>query len=659
MTSTDARWHFIEQRPADKQRDPLQGQFFDTESIKNAADALVREAIQNSLDAHDPGDGNQPVRVNLLVSEGDHALPAEVAGPYFSGMWDHLAAIPVEDDQLSPDERQEEFRKIREAPCRYLVFEDFNTTGLRGDPEAIQAIPGDPNHFFYFWRAEGQSGKTGSDRGRWGVGKYVFPAASMISTIFGFTIRPSDPKPLLMGQAVLRNHQLGDKSYTPDAWWAKMTDRELPVPVPPGSTITDFVGTWRLTRKPGQAGLSIVVPYINDEITIGELKRSVIRDYFAVIVAGRLVVGLSDGDPDRTMQIDADSISHFAAELEDETEKRDALSGIELVQWNTTEDTEGLVELVLPEHNAQGGRWTPHWSYDLMPDESRERILARFADGQPVCVRVPVLIGAKRTTAEASHFDVLIRPEKANTSGPLFVREGIVISEARVRPPGGASIRDYRCILLADDPPLARMLGDAEGPAHTTWSDRTPRFKGRYWLGKSWLDFVKTSPWRILQLTESSEEDEDLTLAADIFFIDIEDPAQSRREPKPGTAGKQDGPPPSTPRQFKVSRVTTGFAVSLGNANGSSPERALVRVAYDVADGNPFRKWVKADFSLQAPDIQLSLEGGSVVSDTAHPGNEIAIRIDDPASFRFEARGFDEERDLIISVDPIDEEADQ
>jgi hypothetical protein len=41
-------WQYRVKAPNEKVRDPIQGEFFSTEAIKNPADALVRESIQNA-----------------------------------------------------------------------------------------------------------------------------------------------------------------------------------------------------------------------------------------------------------------------------------------------------------------------------------------------------------------------------------------------------------------------------------------------------------------------------------------------------------------------------------------------------------------------------------------------------------------------------------
>ena len=59
------QWHFIQPKPGDKNREPVPGEFFATDAISNPAEALVREGIQDSLDA---GLGAM-VRVRIYVAE--------------------------------------------------------------------------------------------------------------------------------------------------------------------------------------------------------------------------------------------------------------------------------------------------------------------------------------------------------------------------------------------------------------------------------------------------------------------------------------------------------------------------------------------------------------------------------------------------------------
>jgi len=44
----NAKWYFKEFSKGDTERDPIQGEFFSSESIEKPAHALIREGIQNS-----------------------------------------------------------------------------------------------------------------------------------------------------------------------------------------------------------------------------------------------------------------------------------------------------------------------------------------------------------------------------------------------------------------------------------------------------------------------------------------------------------------------------------------------------------------------------------------------------------------------------------
>jgi hypothetical protein len=193
------QWHFRPLVPGETTCDPIVGEFFATEAINNAGEALVREGIQNSLDAAI----EEPLHVRLFLATGQHGLSAKQAAPWFDGAWKHMGALG---------------NGLREAPtqterCSFLVFEDFGTRGLQGDVAQPFDEPDTKNHFFYFFRGEGRTSKSEQDRGRWGVGKHVFPRSSRISSFFGLTIRADDKGRFLMGQTKLKSHRVGGDPF--------------------------------------------------------------------------------------------------------------------------------------------------------------------------------------------------------------------------------------------------------------------------------------------------------------------------------------------------------------------------------------------------------------------------------------------------------------
>ena len=133
--------------------------------------------------------------------------------------------------------------------------------------------PGQKNCFYYFFRTEGRSGKGEEDRGRWGIGKYVFPRSSRINAFIAVTVRDDDRKRLLMGQAVLKSHTIGKKYFTPDGDYGRPNGDGLVLPVGERKFIEEFSEDFKLKRG-NESGLSVVVPWIDEEIDARALLRS-------------------------------------------------------------------------------------------------------------------------------------------------------------------------------------------------------------------------------------------------------------------------------------------------------------------------------------------------------------------------------------------------
>ena len=75
------KWQFYRQGPTDPVLNPIAGEFFSSEAVGDTAAALVRESIQNSLDAQcdDGTTSSAPVRVRIYLSGNMAAIPAAKA----------------------------------------------------------------------------------------------------------------------------------------------------------------------------------------------------------------------------------------------------------------------------------------------------------------------------------------------------------------------------------------------------------------------------------------------------------------------------------------------------------------------------------------------------------------------------------------------------
>ena len=273
-----ATWRCRQNYPGEKERNPITGEYFDEEAIDQPAQALVREAIQNILDARANGDA---LKVRFYISGLTAALPAERSARWLGEAWEHLRAS---DSGL---------RDVPDHPgsCPFLVVEDFSTIGLEGDPTAHDHSPSQgKNHFYAFFRAEGVSQNAGG-RGKWGVGKTVFARSSWVNALFGLTVRRSDNQRLLMGQATLRFHVVANKKYGPDVMFGVPQSNDFVLPITDATVLDEFCRDFRVRRR-DEPGLSVIVPYSHEEITPQAIAKAVAREYFYPILTGKLIVDI-------------------------------------------------------------------------------------------------------------------------------------------------------------------------------------------------------------------------------------------------------------------------------------------------------------------------------------------------------------------------------
>ena len=99
--------------------DPIEGEFFSTEILGSLSDAVIREAIQNSLDAGTPG---QQVKIVITFPSQDQKLDTDATARYLHGLREHLDANGSGLTNGIDYER----------PMDFLLIEDFGTRGLAG-----------------------------------------------------------------------------------------------------------------------------------------------------------------------------------------------------------------------------------------------------------------------------------------------------------------------------------------------------------------------------------------------------------------------------------------------------------------------------------------------------------------------------------------------
>jgi hypothetical protein len=629
------QWRFREMQPGEINVDPVEGEFFTTEAIGSITDALVRESIQNSLDA---ARGNEPVVVRFsLFKKPNPGYGARIVSKsYIDGLSLHLRAkhaglqdIPTPAEQID-----------------YLLIEDYGTRGLQGDISQYDDLDDDykKNDFYYFWRNIGRTRKEATDLGRWGLGKTVFQASSRINSFFGLTVRNDDGRMLLMGQSVLKIHKANGTRYAPYGYFGRFSG-ELALPVENQAFIKLFSEHFFVDRY-DKPGLSILIPFLDREIEYGKFAQkfvnSTVKHYFFPILAGKLMVEIKyEG---KSYKLDANSLENLLKKSRF-FESQGMLGLIDLARWAIKQPEDTILTFSEPPPDR-----APKLRTTVDAAQIKD-LQQKFSESRRLAFYLPISI-QRQNSKDIMHtgFRVFLeRDDKLDKAEDYFIRRGITLPEIT-----SLKHKGIRAIVSITERDLSTFLGDAENPAHTEWERNSKKFKLKYKLGPTTLDYVKTSPREIVKLLTQSQKGRDENLLKHIFSLpDLQTDRLGENEKEvSGEGKKKKSTEPFVDvigsKYIQLTPVKGGFRLTKRPKATKVPRYINIWIAYEVSSGNPFKKYTPLDFDLNKPPIKIELQGANLL---LNKENIIQIEVQ-RGNFALTVTGFDMHRDLRIKTNP-------
>ncbi|MDE2940646.1 MAG: hypothetical protein OXR67_17265 [Chloroflexota bacterium] len=642
----------------------MEREFFQDDTINVR---LVREVIQNALDAAlDKYEGRLrgsygPVRVRFSLAGITNPLPAERAQEYIVGLKPHLEAVNDLDNDIALRLKED---SLLASGMPFLVIEDDRTKGLNGDWEQFddtQEQPAIGNDFYWFFRNVGRSGKGESDNGSWGLGKWVFPDASKISSYIAVTRRSGDGETLLMGQAVLNKHTVVDQRYPPYGYFAEHDTEDFPRPLTTANTehrpfIRRCIDDFDLRHR-SSSGLSVVIPFPRvgggeSEVVLDKnrLLAAVVHNYFFPIVAGHLEVSVEgDGSP---VYLSSSNTDYVLDDLPLADTGESSASGYRKL-FKMCRDITGLrpdevVEIGSPGPIQEGSK-------------SHEDLVAlrpRYDSEELLAFRISTDVQRRNGFRESSYYSLYLQKDTSLEEGhDYYVRGTLSI-------PNRDSIRGYsaRALLVVNENErLAAMLRDSERPSHNAWYPQDDRVTKRWVATRNRITNVINAPSRLLRILEAAPEGLQRDALTDIFSWDgnwgkptvpvsVPNVIQEPSSIPIVTPTPPKDLPESRATDFTTTRVGTGFRVRGARSEDSrEPFRARLLVAYVVPRGNSFKHYRELDFSLHGPNsLEVTANGGSISPGSS--GNELFLDVEDPANFSLTVQGFDGFRDVRVDV---------
>lgn len=609
------KWYFSPQLPGQVETEVTQRDQFSNDEVP-LSETIVRESIQNSLDAGT----DYSVRVTFRWLNGADDIDSGFIKSILATQLIHAREAGLDIDAID-----------FESPSA-LVIEDFGTCGLTGSINEK-----DEDNFSDFWRRHGKSHKTGKSRGRWGLGKLVYSTSSQVGVFYGATYRKGDPQIQVMGQTVLNLRKVDGKEYPPHGFFADTEGEDIytkiPVPLKDNDLIGKFVDEFSLNRN-DNTGLSVIIPFPNPDFSVDHMIRDSIINYFYPLITGQLVLQFND------IEINSDNVRELAHQYTSEHFSNiDTL--FDFIEEASRADKSTMLEM------------KPSWTDDEKLDEDDfepevlETIRQQFIDGEMVSLNLPVNITEKDGTKHKTSFSIFLkRPVELERGLDLYVRGGLTL-------PGEAKFRERKALgaMIAEEEAVCSFLGDAENAAHTQWIGSAEKLKKNYKRPAKTVKVIKHSVVQLYDLLAEVIEEIDEQALQDFFGIDEPEDSSKKRKKKKKSPLVIPQPPEPRPKDFNISKNDDGFTVSTTGTTTKDrfPQTIRIDVAYDVATGNPWKKYSSHDFKLGSGsniELGLSKDTGKILS---RKENTIKLEVND-IPFKLVARGFDKNRDIKVKL---------
>jgi len=602
-------WHFEKRDPAGVQIIPKHEEHF--AAVSGIATSLIRETTQNSGDAWA---GPSPVQMRFRFGK----LTADRFADYVTGLAPHVANFPALRDALQS-----------KGNIPYLAIEDFGTHGLCGD-YGLDA--GAESSYVAFWRRYGESLKGEDAGGRHGLGKSTIYGASKLRLFYGATVRSTDPQRhlLLQGQISLRPHRIGSEIY--DAyglWYDDSRGTLLPFI---DKAAARFAHDFDLQRGK-EPGLSLVIPYPDDDLSPDAIVKAVIENTFHQIITGHLIVQVDD------TVIDPNTISRLADQA--------GLHKLKAAMALSAEVKRNKFPIYSPRPETTAHRLKPEHFSNAQLEELRKR----WADGDIVAVDLPVRIAKKGAKSEMGSVNLYLRREQnSELRKETYVRGRVTV---RLRPIANRT----NCVsLLVANPGIAStFLGDAEPPAHDHWYIN--RVKPFYQQPERALRRILYSLRDLLDLLEEGEGDRPIKDAF-LEYLWAVRPVVDEDDDRPPPPSPRSPPitiPPSAPVPHKLRRIEGGFAYAYQPEDPAAEDADGARIvaSYRRRTGKKAVKSVKFhDFNHEL-SIEETGAGSAELDQVAEPRRVLFSLRNISPGYELRVTGFDTNRDLELRLDTV------
>lgn len=223
-------------------------------------DLLVRESIQNSLDAYDSKRNSKDVTVEFNTGK----FVSNELSHYLDGISENLDNIYGNNEQT------------------FISMSDSNTVGLTGDVEDPEG-EGDNLHKLIYEICQAQQSEGAG--GSWGIGKTVYFRAGIGLVLYYSRVKLDNGEYQDRMAATMVEDETKNDTIIPQykeykrrgvAWWGRRVEENLTIPIIDSDEISKILDIFGLKKYEGEkTGTVIIIPYVDEDSV---LKENMIED---------------------------------------------------------------------------------------------------------------------------------------------------------------------------------------------------------------------------------------------------------------------------------------------------------------------------------------------------------------------------------------------
>lgn len=382
-----------------------------------------------------------------------------------------------------------------------------------------------------------------------------------------------------------------------------------------------------------EPGLSVVIPFPDDDLTPEEVMKAVIENAFHQIITGDLIVKVDDTIIDPTTifrQADKAGLEKLKAAM--------ALSA-------------DIKRKTFPAFSPRPDTTAQRLKAEHFSGAAVGELRKRWTSGEIVAVELPVRIAKKQEKLQAGSVSLYVRRDQ----NPELRKETYVRGRVTVRLQPTANRANCVALLMANPGIASTFLGDSEPPAHDHWYIN--RVRASYQNPRQPLQRILYSLRDLLDILEEGDADQPIKDAFIEYLYTIRREEDDNEDAKPKTTPPSAPPrvpvPPTPAIPHRLRRIEGGFAYAYQpeNPDAGDADGARIVVSYRRRTAKKTSQKVKfRDFSNELPVEETGLADLDQVQE---PRRVLFKLANISPGYELRVTGFDTNRDLELRLETV------